>query len=498
MKGKVVIIILMTGFLVGLVGVVTALGLAIIGPLHPGQDLFVVQNWAEHRFLLVLPSSMGKAQFEMQVLDRRIRDLTQLMGGSYEGKAFVAVSDEILHVIDSYKSLPEKDQTGFRNIFSKELETLLTALAHNKESSRLQPATFEAFMAKLQDLKAAIENQNLSPGDLTFSGALKEIPNFTSRGSSMSIILSAMESQIVPFPSGSAGAKHQFYPLDGEHSEITCLSCHNQGNYKGTPGLCTNCHLEVKPERHFSGQCQFCHTTTAWLPSVFDHQVGVSVDCQTCHLSEMPANHFQGQCSACHTTTAWLPATFDHQTIGTSFCQNCHIGNKPANHYTGECSACHSTASWLPANFDHLAAGAVDCSSCHIGAKPANHYSGQCSACHSTTAWLPASFNHQAAGATDCQACHANVLPANHFSGQCSTCHSTSEWKPASFSHTFPTDHGGANGVCAECHTSGDANWTCFSCHNEYEMTKKHNEEGIADYVIRCLECHGDGRKHDD
>src|SRR5574340_15579 len=394
MKGKVIIIILLTAFLVGLVGAVTALAFAIVGPLHTGQGLFNAQNWAEHRLLMVLPSFKGKAQFELQVLDRRIQDLAQLMGGSDEGEAFVVVSDEILHVIDSYKSLPEKDQTGFRNIFSKELETLLAALEQNKDSSRLQPDTFEAFMAKLPDLKAAIENENLSPRDLTFSGALKVIPNSSSKDSSKTIILSAMESQIVPFPSGSAGAKHLFYPLDGKHSEITCLSCHSQGNYKGTPGLCVNCHLEVKPEGHFNGQCQFCHTTKAWLPSIFDHQIGVSFDCQNCHLSEMPANHFQGQCSACHTTTAWLPATFDHQTIGTSFCQNCHIGNKPANHYTGECSACHSTASWLPATFDHQAAGAVDCLSCHIGAKPANHYSGQCSACHSTTAWRPATFNH--------------------------------------------------------------------------------------------------------
>src|SRR5574340_15581 len=87
-------------------------------------------------------------------------------------------------------------------------------------------------------------------------------------------------------------------------------------------------------------------------------------------------------------------------------------------------------------------------------------------------------------------------LAACYF--QPSTCHSTSGWRPASFSHTFPPDHGGANGVCAECHTSGDNNWTCFTCHNEYEMTKKHNEEGIADYVVRCMDCNGDGRKHDD
>lgn len=496
MKEKLIIIILAAFILMGLAGAVGAMGLAVIGPLDSGQGLFGVQNWAEHRFLALLPGPKSQAQYGLQLLERRIDDLAYAIGTPNEGKAYLYVSQEIIHAIDLFKKISIEDEPEFRFVFIKDLDSL--SALKNESSSGLQPIVFSEFWSKVEALITNAEDDSIPLGSLSFNGELKEIPiSSAAKESSKMLVLAEMESLIIPFPPGSAGAKHLFYPLDGKHSELTCLSCHSAGNYSGTPGQCTDCHLDVKPDGHFSGQCVLCHTTAAWLPSTFDHQVAIAMDCQSCHLSAMPAGHYQGQCSACHTTNAWLPAAFDHQTVGAALCQNCHAGNKPADHFNGPCSACHTTNAWLPASFDHQIAGAVDCASCHTASVPAGHYSGQCSACHATTAWLPAGFNHQAAGAIDCQACHSNVRPANHFSGQCSNCHSTSGWKPASFNHTFPTNHGEADGVCAKCHPSGDDNWTCFTCHNEYELTKKHNEEGIADYVVRCMDCHADGREHD-
>ena len=183
---------------------------------------------------------------------------------------------------------------------------------------------------------------------------------------------------------------------------------------------------------------------------------------------------------------------FSHAAAGATNCTSCHAGSKPANHYTAQCSACHGTSAWRPANFSHAAAGATNCTSCHAGSKPANHYTAQCSQCHSTNAWRPANFNHAVAGATDCQACHAKARPANHFSGQCSQCHTTSGWKPATFKHTFPLNHNGANSNCAKCHPSAPPAYTCFGCHNQTELQKKHAEKNVP--FANCMQCHADGK----
>jgi hypothetical protein len=288
------------------------------------------------------------------------------------------------------------------------------------------------------------------------------------------------------------------------HFDGQCSSCHNSNAWKpatfnhAAVGAtnCVNCHSSDKPANHFDGQCSSCHSTNAWKPATFNHAAVGATNCVNCHTSDKPANHFDGQCSSCHTTNAWKPAIFNHAAVGAVDCQSCHSSDRPANHYSGQCSSCHTTSGWRPATFNHSSAN-TDCQSCHSGDRPANHYSGQCSSCHTTSGWRPATFNHSSAY-TDCQSCHSGDRPANHFSGQCSSCHTTSGWRPATFSHSFPLNHGGANGVCAQCHPSGGSDWTCFNCHNENELTQKHQEEGIPDYVIRCMECHADGRKHDD
>ena len=290
------------------------------------------------------------------------------------------------------------------------------------------------------------------------------------------------------------------------HFSGQCSSCHNTNAWKpasfdhAVAGAtdCQGCHSGNKPNNHFSGQCSSCHNTNAWKPANLDHAAAGLTDCQGCHSGNKPNNHFSGQCSSCHNTNAWKPANLDHAAAGLTDCQGCHSGNKPNNHFSGQCSSCHTTNAWKPASFSHANAGATDCQSCHSGDKPNNHFSGQCSSCHNTNSWGSASFSHSAAGATDCQGCHSGDKPNNHFSGQCSSCHNTDSWESANFSHSFPLNHGNANSVCAQCHPSGGTEWTCFNCHNENELTHKHQEEGISNFVVRCMECHSDGRKHDD
>ncbi len=314
------------------------------------------------------------------------------------------------------------------------------------------------------------------------------------------------------------------------HFAGQCSACHATNAWVPATfshaGLtdCAACHTKDKPANHFAGQCSNCHNTTSYIPATFNHS-GFT-DCAACHSGSKPANHFAGQCSACHGTAAWTPATFNH--TGFTDCQACH--GRPANHFTGQCSACHSTSAWTPASFNHT--GFTDCQGCH--ARPQNHFGGQCSDCHNTSTWSGATFSHANIGTTDCSTCHAppgnhfsgacrnchtdtgnwhnatfdhagltdcqacHARPQNHFAGQCSDCHNTNSWEGATFSHSFPLDHGDANGNCASCHPSGGSDWTCYGCHDENRMINKHNEEGISNIGGRCLECHADGREHDD
>jgi len=538
MKNKLLFTFVVAIFIIALLGVASAVVLASFAPFHAGDKLYDAQFWVEHQYQGLIKDPTQKAYYGLTLLERRLHNLEQVSGSEAEPAVLNSIYLEIGHSLELFKSVPPENESDIRAIFISQLDKLLTMLDSAKYAASNMPDALTNFKSVISTLREQAQNSADELGKLSEGGSIPALPLTASSSLPQGLHGQAFSPRVIPFPPGSSAAKHAFFPLDGKHAQISCQTCHTEGNYSGTPNQCTDCHLANRPAAHFDGQCALCHSTTAWLPSTFDHAAVGAVDCQSCHLDRQPANHFPGQCSACHTTTAWLPANFNHQLIGAVDCQSCHLSRRPANHFSGQCSACHTTASWLPANFNHQVAGATDCQSCHAAKRPAGHFSGQCSACHATTGWLPASFNHQfagatdcqgchaatrpaghfagqcsschntsawrpasfnhaAAGATDCQSCHSATRPANHFSGQCSSCHSTNGWLPANFNHSFPIDHHGANGQCATCHPSGTDSFTCFNCHNQSELTKKHNEEGIPDFVARCMECHSDGRKHD-
>ncbi|NMB67240.1 MAG: hypothetical protein GYA20_00575 [Chloroflexi bacterium] len=541
MRTRLLWVFLLTILLAAVLTGAAGAALATLGPYRPGQAMFAVQYSAEHAYLDLRPGSQRRAAFGLTLLERRIGALETVNGTAAEIDVLTAVNTEIEHELALLQSVPAADEAPLRAGLVRDLEGLLAALDRLAYTPSASPQGFIGFRNAILALSLLARDASIPLANLydlaRNAGATAAGQATAAPGQPTPTPQTAIDPRMVLFPPGSPGAVHAFYPLTGAHALLQCQNCHAQGVYAGTPNLCSTCHAAARPTGHYSGECALCHGPDAWLPADFNHQALGATNCQSCHANIKPANHYAGQCSACHSTSAWRPATFNHAAVNASDCQSCHANKKPANHYNGQCSACHSTAAWRPAtfnhaavnavdcqscnankkpanhfngqcsachatsawrpaNFNHQAAGAVDCVSCHSASKPANHYNGQCSACHSTSAWRPASFNHAAAGATDCQSCHAR--PANHFSGQCSQCHATTGWLPANFSHTFPLNHGGANGTCATCHPGGGSAYTCFNCHNEGELTQKHNEEGIPDYVSRCMECHADGQKHDD
>jgi hypothetical protein len=136
-----------------------------------------------------------------------------------------------------------------------------------------------------------------------------------------------------------------YWQLTGAHITTTCDQCHN-GNYNTTPNTCVGCHLndynQTTNPPHASAQfptdCQSCHTTTAWIPSTFNHDsqyfpiysghhAGTWTLCSDCHTNA--TNYLVFSCIDCHQHNNQTQVNNQHQGVaGYSYnsvaCYNCH------------------------------------------------------------------------------------------------------------------------------------------------------------------------------
>lgn len=314
------------------------------------------------------------------------------------------------------------------------------------------------------------------------------------------------------------------------HLDISrgCEGCHVSQFFPVNPDV-------VKAAGHLpTGQdCSLCHTTTAFVPSNFDH-TGIADNCESCHdgsagfaglgargKTNTPVHqNTSGDCALCHNTTSFADAFVDHtspEVLG-SRCDSCHNGMdatgmdaKPDHVVTTEdCAVCHvPSGSFVPAVFSHI--GITDnCESCHNGVDatgkdakidpPHIPTTDDCSVCHTPTSFAAANFDHQ--GIVDnCASCHngntATGKAGNHVptNGDCVDCHQTTGFLPASFDHVGIVDN------CASCHDAGFAtpksndhlqtSQDCGVCHNtRYFVPASFEHTGIVD---NCESCH-DGR----
>ncbi len=348
------------------------------------------------------------------------------------------------------------------------------------------------------------------------------------------------------FPHEALGFSLKGHPLTATGEPFTCLDCHQADIKIFAPDTCDSCHRQIDvdfAQSHllaFGTNCLACHDGVDRFGNDFTHALfefqltgkHADVTCTECHLDariladlqSAPQDCFSchqedddhegrfGQdCAACHAPDGWQPAKFDHNLSGfklegehaTVECEKCHVNNvfedTPADCYSchqqddehkGEfgtdCSSCHTPNNWEDATFDHALSNFP-----LTGA----HVSVDCDKCHT---------NAQFKGLdTTCVACHAEPTEhAGEFGTDCAACHTTTAWIPAAFTgdHTFPLDHGEEGTVsCATCHPAGYKTYTCYGCHehNESNVRSEHMEEGISDFE-NCMECHPDGREHDD
>ena len=166
------------------------------------------------------------------------------------------------------------------------------------------------------------------------------------------------------------------FNLEGEHAEVRCEECHQNGVYKDTPSDCYSCHQQDdEHDGRFGADCAACHRPTSWEDATFDHNksnfpltgrhiglecerchtagqfAGLSTACVTCHSD--PAFHagmFGTDCARCHTTDNWFapyngphPGIADEGGFGVNHgggtCRDCHTQNLS----TATCLACHDS-----------------------------------------------------------------------------------------------------------------------------------------------------------
>ncbi len=336
------------------------------------------------------------------------------------------------------------------------------------------------------------------------------------------------------------------FTLDGAHAALQCSTCH-QGIITGLSPDCVSCHQTdynnaANPNHVAAGlptTCQDCHTTTAWIPSTFNHGTtgfqllgvhaqiqcsechqgtvtGLSPNCLPCHQSEYNsapnhvAQNYPTNCDLCHNFNGWDGATFDHNNTNFPLtgahlqvqCSACHESG-----YTGTptaCFACHETNYNNTTNPSHTALQlSTECQTCHTtdpGWSPAqfpihsNYFpfvgahiaiQNDCNACHNG--------NYTNIPNT-CYGCHSDNFNATtdpphvqlNFAHECLDCHTQNGWQPASFDHSFYTLSGPHNTMdCSNCHSEANYQPQCLSCHYN-DFLEGHDTGDPTD----CWNCH--------
>jgi hypothetical protein len=275
------------------------------------------------------------------------------------------------------------------------------------------------------------------------------------------------------------------YKLEGQHIQVGCSTCHKDGQTKGTPSTCQECHSE--PGIHtgqYSNNCADCHTPQDWQNVTLDNQP-FNHSNQTRFSLAHHEFDFAGTpvtCLGCHPNGT--------QTSDPSICITCHTDHDPAfmvkhdQQYGATCLNCHDGVDRL-AKFDHAVVYPLQ----------GRHAEIECAACHPNKSYRGTS--------TACVDCHLEPqIHAGFFGLQCQDCHSTIAWAPADLRiHTFPLTHGDQGEIaCIVCHTSKYVEYTCYGCHNHQvnPNIESHSVAGIAlQDLPDCVRCHETGLKNE-
>jgi len=308
------------------------------------------------------------------------------------------------------------------------------------------------------------------------------------------------------------------FRLEGRHQEVACASCHLNGQFRGTPPTCYDCHWVRRQDDRFQTRlgtaCESCHRPTTWAAVRWDHagQAGVplnashrQVACESCHR-DASFRATSVTCVSCHQKDFAATAAPNHAAAGfPPTCESCHRPGEPTWRNGGGNGFNHASA--FPLVGVHAS---QPCVSCHRG----NVFRGtarECVGCHQANYNRTQSPNHVAAGfPTTCEACHRPTEPTwtatfnhnatfalvgRHASATCQSCHVNGQYRgtarecvgchlPA-YNQTRNPSHAavGFPTSCQTCHLAADAAWTQgrFN-HTRFPLTGPHN--------VTCAQCH--------
>ena len=321
-----------------------------------------------------------------------------------------------------------------------------------------------------------------------------------------------------------AGAQHEIWPLAGSHAKTPCASCHDGGQYVGTPRECRDCHGDP----HL-GQFTVARAATQGTPAAASAAVGAAAEkgCSDCHTAEawkgafdhtkvwpLEGLHGDAECGACHkevrvgdgrVTLRWRLGFQDcgrcHENVHRKQTTNAQLAPTAPEtvappvgetHTFDACAQCHSPVDWhevrsggTGGGFDHDPTGfplrgqhaAQSCASCHQGR---NLRGARCVTCHSSP--------------------HRGPQQASPDADRCDTCHTTRDWRlpEALAAHNrtrFPLQGQHLTAACRECHRGAANNvWRgvdsrCASCHGQ-DAAGLHPAHKVAPFTTQCDLCH--------
>ncbi len=256
------------------------------------------------------------------------------------------------------------------------------------------------------------------------------------------------------------------FALQGQHSEISCDSCHIANQFKEPLAKeCVSCHLADDVHQGVnSADCSACHNTREWKNPQFDHQKDTDfplksqhakLDCRICHtgttkdmkldtacfschqIDDVHQQSLGKNCARCHSESGWSQnVVFDHDMtmfplIGMHSvepCEACHESQQ-FSETPGKCLDCHQQSDTLHETFG-----------------------SDCGSCHNPNDWLLWEFDHQQRTDFALEGAHADL--------SCQSCHDQGQ--------KYTT---GKHFVCADCHRNDDAHsgefgMQCSRCHN--------------------------------
>jgi hypothetical protein len=283
---------LVTGFIL-LCLLTTGVTLAVTAPFHPGNIFFPLQDFSEQQVSIIYLDPVSMASYGLDLFERRIADLGFNTGTQYELVSLGYLNTSIDQATMAITLIPSGQGDDVRLRLLK-----LTQQASEKVMSltvvpQENPTIFLALKTKIETLLLMVNTEEVPNSELS---RITGISIGNNDNQSEPIPIAALAGGLIPFPAGSPGAIHAFYPLLGQHAILLCNTCHDAGAYIGTSDLCIDCHQEKLPNMHYEGECASCHTAISWKDIRFDHELVGDSDCASCHEDKLPAGHFSGQC----------------------------------------------------------------------------------------------------------------------------------------------------------------------------------------------------------